>query len=171
MDEPPIDDVLQVSTAQQYGALGHPTRLRLLFALGQQPATISQLAAALDSHKGNIAHHLKVLAEAGLVRPAHARQVRGGTERYFVRSARRFEFAGEAAGAQTAMAMRTIGEEMAAAPVPPHVVLRTLRLAPDQVERLTATLDGLAAELTEAGEDQPRYGLVLGLYQHRPPVP
>jgi hypothetical protein len=69
------------------------------------------------------------------------------------------------------MAMRTIAEEMAAAPVPPHVVLRTLRLGPEQVERLTATLDLLAAELTEAGEDQPRYGLLLGVYQHRAPVP
>ena len=169
MDEP-VDDVLQVSTARQYGALGHPTRLRLLLALGQQPATISQLAAALHSHKGNIAHHLKVLSEAGLVRPAHARQVRGGTERYFVRSARRFTFAGEGLAAQTAMVMRAVGEDMAEAPVEPYVVLRTLRLRPEQVERLTATLDRLAAELTEAGEDQPRYGLLLGLYQHRPPV-
>jgi DNA-binding transcriptional ArsR family regulator len=170
MDEP-VEDVLQVSTAQQYGALGHPTRLRLLLALGQQPATISQLAAALHSHKGNIAHHLRVLTEAGLVRPAHARQVRGGTERYFVRSARRFTFAGDGVAAQTAMAVRAVGEDMAASPVEPYVVLRTLRLGPEQVERLTATLDRLAAELAEAGEDQPRYGLLLGLYQHLPPAP
>jgi DNA-binding transcriptional ArsR family regulator len=165
----PVEDVMRVSTAQQYGALGHPLRLRLLFALGQQPATISQLAAALGSHKGNIAHHLKVLRDAGLVRAAHARQVRGGTEQYFVRSARRFDFVGEGAGAQTALAMRTIGEEMAAAPVEPYLLLRNIRLSPDQVERLTAELDRLAAELPEAAEAQPRYGLLLGLYRHREP--
>jgi DNA-binding transcriptional ArsR family regulator len=165
----PIDDVMRVSTAQQYAALGHPLRLRLLFSLGRQPATTSQLAAALDTNKGNVAHHLKVLCDAGLVRPAHERQVRGGTERYFVRAARRFDFAGEGAAAQTALAMRTVGEEMAAAPVEPYVALRHLRLREEQVDELTATLDRLAAELPEADEMEPRYGLVLGLYRHRAP--
>jgi DNA-binding transcriptional ArsR family regulator len=165
----PIDDVMRVSTAQQYAALGHPLRLRLLFSLGRQPATTSQLAAALGTNKGNVAHHLKVLCDAGLVRPAHERQVRGGTERYFVRAARRFDFAGEGAAAQTALAMRTVGEEMAAAPVEPYVALRHLRLREEQVDELTATLDRLAAELPEADETEPRYGLVLGLYRHRAP--
>jgi DNA-binding transcriptional ArsR family regulator len=71
--EPP-DEVLTVISAAQYRALGHPLRHRLLFALGQHPATISQLAAALGSHKGNIAHHLKVLREAGLVAVTETRQ-------------------------------------------------------------------------------------------------
>ena len=86
--EPP-DEVLTITSAEQYRALGHPLRHRLLFALGQHPATISQLAVALDSHKGNIAHHLKVLREAGLVAVTETRQVRGGTEQYYQRTARR----------------------------------------------------------------------------------
>jgi len=168
--EPTGDEVLQVATAEQYAALGHPTRLRLLFALGQQPATISQLAAALHSHKGNIAHHLKVLREAGLVRLAHSRQVRGGTEQYFVRSARKLNFTGEGASAYTAMAMRTVGEEMAAAPTEPHITLRHLRLTQAQVDELTETLTSLVEHLTEAAETEPRYGLLLGLYRHRDPA-
>lgn len=163
----PVDDQLRVSTPEQYAALGHPMRLRLLFTLGQQPATTSQLAAALGTNKGNVAHHLKMLCDAGLVRAAHERRVRGGTERYFERAARRFDFAGEGLAEQTALAMRTVGEEMAAAPVEPYVVLRHLRLSPAQADELTATLDRLAAELPEADEAQPRYGLLLGLYQHR----
>ncbi len=107
--------------------------------------------------------------DAGLVRPAHERRVRGGTERYFERVARRLDFAGEGVAAQTAVAMRALGEDMAAAPVEPHVVLRHLRLSPAQVEELTATLNRLAAELPEAEDTQPRYGLILGLYQHRSP--
>ena len=82
------DDVAAVTTPEQFKALGHPMRHRLLFALGQGEATISQLAAALGSNKGNIAHHLKVLADAGLVRPAGTRQVRGGTEQYYQRASR-----------------------------------------------------------------------------------
>ena len=55
-----ISDRLEVSTAAQFKALGHPLRHRLLFALGQEAATISQLAVALGTAKGNVAHHLGV---------------------------------------------------------------------------------------------------------------
>ena len=41
------DDVAEVTTPQQFKALGHPMRHRLLFALAQGEATISQLAATL----------------------------------------------------------------------------------------------------------------------------
>jgi hypothetical protein len=41
--------VLTITSPEQYRALGHPLRQRLLFALGQRPATISQLAVALEA--------------------------------------------------------------------------------------------------------------------------
>ena len=65
-------EAARIATPEQFRALGHPMRHRLLLALGQGEATISQLAAALGSNKGNIAHHLKVLTAAGLVRPRSA---------------------------------------------------------------------------------------------------
>ncbi len=83
-----ISDRLEVSTAAQFKALGHPLRHRLLFALGKEAATISQLAVALGTAKGNVAHHLGVLRDAGMVHVAETRQVRGGTEQYYRRSAR-----------------------------------------------------------------------------------
>jgi hypothetical protein len=45
-------------------------------------------------------------------------------------------------------------------------MLRNLRLSPEHAERLTAALRDLANE-TEDGDDQPRYGLLLGLYKRR----
>src|SRR2546430_13285416 len=80
------DNVAAVTTPEQFKALGHPMRHRLLFALAQGEATISQLAVALGSNKGNVAHHLKVLAGAGLVRLAATRAGRGGTEQYWRRA-------------------------------------------------------------------------------------
>ena len=155
------DDVAAVTTPEQFRALGHPMRHRLLFALGQGQATISQLAAALGSNKGNIAHHLKVLAGAGLVRPAGTRQVRGGTEQYYQRASRglRYDDAGT-----TEVAFRALAAEIAAAEPDPFLVLRTLRLTPEHARQLTATLRDLAGQ-AEDGTDQPRYGLLLGLYQ------
>jgi DNA-binding transcriptional ArsR family regulator len=163
MDED--DDVLRVSGPEQFKALAHPMRHRLLYALGRQPATVSQLAAALGSHKGNIAHHLRVLREAGLVRPAGTQRVRGGTEQYFERSSRALHIAGEHYPESLPVAFRAVADEIAAAAPDPFLVLRHLRLSPAQVERITAVLTDLAHGTEEADPEQPRYGLLLGLYR------
>ena len=155
------EDVAAITTPQQFKALGHPMRHRLLFALGQGEATISQLAATLDSNKGNIAHHLKVLTDAGLALPAGTRQVRGGTEQYYRRAHRALEFH-DAATTQTVFS--AIAAEIAAAEPEPFLILRTLRLNPRHVEQIAAALHDLADEKDDA-DDDPRYGLLLGLYQ------
>jgi DNA-binding transcriptional ArsR family regulator len=156
------EDVAAVVTPQQFKALGHPMRHRLLFALGQGEATISQLAATLGSNKGNIAHHLKVLTDAGLAAPAGTRQVRGGTERYYRRAHRALQFHD---AATTQVAFSAIAAEIAAAEPEPFLIMRTLRLSPRHVERISAALHDLAGEKNDA-DDDPRYGLLLGLYQH-----
>ena len=63
-------------------------------ASAPEGATVSQLAKSLSTNKGNVAHHLAVLERAGLVRRGESRQVRGGTEQYFVRAARRLRTPG-----------------------------------------------------------------------------
>src|SRR6185295_13968535 len=98
---------------------------------------------------GNVAHHLKVLAGAGLVRPAATRAVRGGTEQYYRRSSPGLRY-DDAATTQTA--------------------LRTLRLSPAHAEQITAILRDLASQADDGG-DQTRYGLLLGLYQPAQPPP
>ena len=155
------DDVAAVTTPEQFKALGHPMRHRLLFALAQGEATISQLAVALGSNKGNIAHHLKVLTGAGLVLPAATRAVRGGTEQYYRRASPGLRY-DDAATTQTAF--RALAAEIAAAEPDPFLVLRTIRLSPARAEELAATLRELS-EQAEDGPGQPRYGMVLGLYR------
>jgi DNA-binding transcriptional ArsR family regulator len=160
-------DVLTVSSPEQYRALGHPLRHRLLFALGQQSATISQLATALGSHKGNIAHHLRVLREAGMVAVVETRQVRGGTEQYYQRTARQFHFRGDESAAETAVMLQAVADEIATASDEPVLVLRNIRLTEAQAERLARTLTELADGLDDAGDGESRYGLLLGLYRPR----
>ena len=155
------DGVAVVSTAKQFKALGHPMRHRLLFALGQGEATISQLAATLGSNKGNIAHHLRVLAEAGLVRREGTRSVRGGTEQYYRRVSRGLSYDDPAT---TEIAFRALAAEIAAAEPGPFLVLRTIRLTPEHATELLATLRALADQ-TEDADGRNRYGLLLGLYQ------
>ena len=106
-----MEEILEIRSPEQYKALAHPLRQRLLFALGHAPATTSQLAVALDAQKGNVGHHLKVLREAGLVRVARTRQVRGGTEQYYQRTFRRMSVPGPAAEHAEAM-FGAVAEEL-----------------------------------------------------------
>jgi DNA-binding transcriptional ArsR family regulator len=59
------------ATVEQVAASGHPVRRRLLEVLGVDgPATASQLADRTGQLVGNVSHHLKMLARAGLVEEA-----------------------------------------------------------------------------------------------------
>ena len=164
------DKVFEVTAPGHFKALAHPLRQRLLFALGE-PATISQLAAALASNKGNIAYHLKVLRDAGLITPSGSRHVRGGTERYYQRAARILRFAGEHAHPNLPIAFRAVADEVAAAEPDPFLVLRHIRLTPAQAKHITATLTALAHQTEDAGTGQPRYGMLLGLYRQPETAP
>ncbi|GAA3390875.1 ArsR/SmtB family transcription factor [Cryptosporangium minutisporangium] len=162
-----MDDSLEVSQAAQYKALGHPLRHRILFALGTEPATISGLARMLDQRKGNIAHHLGVLHDAGLVRIVESRQVRGGTEHYYLRAARRLMFTGSGAGAQGPVIVRAVADELATAE-PVGGRIRNVRLTAEQAETVAAALEKLVDDLPDAGDDAERYGILVTLYKPRP---
>jgi DNA-binding transcriptional ArsR family regulator len=154
--------------AARHKALSHPFRHRLLFALGE-PATISQLAARLSAQKGNVNHHLKVLLEAGMVQVTATRSVRGGTEVYYGRVTRRIDLPGNPS-APTAAMLGAVAEEIAASPADPLLALRHIRLTSEQLDRLTATLEGLIAEDRETPADAPTYGFLVALYRHPDPV-
>ncbi|WP_433618500.1 ArsR/SmtB family transcription factor [Dactylosporangium sp. CA-139114] len=169
-DAPPPDEVMRVATPEQFKAMAHPLRQRLLFAL-VHPATISQLATATGSQKGNIAHHVKVLRKAGMVRVVATRTVRGGTEQYYQRTVRRYELGGEQAAACTPLLVRAVADELAGAAPEPFLLLRNIRLTAEQVTHLTDELTRLSTELTDAGPDAHRYGVLLTLYRPAQPEP
>jgi DNA-binding transcriptional ArsR family regulator len=158
------DEILDASSPQHFKALAHTTRQRLLFDL-DRPATISQLAVTLSTHKGNIAHHLKVLRDAGLVTVVGTRQVRGGTEQYYQRVARTIVADGDDSHSTVPVVVHAVAAEIAAAEPDPFLMVRHLRLTAAQAEAITATLSRLATETPEADDDQPRYGMLLALYQ------
>lgn len=161
------DTVLNASSPEQLKALAHPLRQRLLYALGERPATISQLAASFGAQKGNIAHHLKVLSAAGMVHIVETRQVRGGTEHYYRRTTRRV-YVGGPPGASTTAMLQAVADEITAVPTEPLLTLRHLRLTADQARRLSEALTTLVDEATDDGPEQPRYGLLVGLYETQP---
>lgn len=85
-----LDAVMELTRPEQFKALGDEVRQKLLALLMERAATTMQLAEALGSPTSTIAHHLRVLTEAGLTKVVRTRQVRAITERYYGRTARTY---------------------------------------------------------------------------------
>ncbi|GIF15976.1 ArsR/SmtB family transcription factor [Actinoplanes teichomyceticus] len=160
-----MDERLEISAPEQHRALGHPLRHRILFAIGQQAATISQLAKALGQRKGNIAHHLGVLQAAGLATVVETRQVRGGTEHYYLRTARRLVFTGPESGP---VSVRAVADDLAGAGEVPGFRIRNLRLTREQARAAAAALESLIDGLEDAGDAGARYEILCTLFQPAP---
>ena len=98
-DNPPpdydLDDRIGLTSPSQVKAIGHPLRTTILGLLHERAASVSELAVALDRPKSTVAHHVKVLAEAGLLQVVRTRRVRAIEERFYGRTARMFYVAVE----------------------------------------------------------------------------
>jgi DNA-binding transcriptional ArsR family regulator len=90
-----LADRIALTQPSQVKALSHPLRTGILGLLHERAATVSELAVAIQRPKSTIAHHVKVLAEAGLVQVVRTRRVRAIEERFYGRTARLFYIAAE----------------------------------------------------------------------------
>src|ERR671930_2688851 len=92
---PPIPDYelaerVEVTTPAQLRAIADPLRGTILDLLLERAATVAELAAAVQRPKSTVAHHVKVLVEAGMLRVVRTKRVRAIEERYYGRTARMF---------------------------------------------------------------------------------
>ena len=85
-----LADRIALTRPSQVRALGHPLRNTILSLLHERAASVTELAAAVKRPKSTVAHHVKVLSDAGLLRVVRTRRVRAIEERYHGRTARMF---------------------------------------------------------------------------------
>src|SRR5437588_2225101 len=85
-----LADRIALTRPSQVKAISHPLRTTILSLLHERAATVSELARALERPKSTVAHHVKVLADAGLVQVVRTRRVRAIEERFYGRTARMF---------------------------------------------------------------------------------
>ena len=90
-----LSDRIALTRPSQVKAIGHPLRTTILSLLHERAATVTELAVAVERPKSTVAHHVKVLAEAGLVQVVRTRRVRAIEERFYGRTARMFYVAAE----------------------------------------------------------------------------
>lgn len=66
----PLSEHQATALAAPLAALGEPVRLRIVSLLSSRaprPMTVTELTEALDLAQATVSHHLRVLADAGLV--------------------------------------------------------------------------------------------------------
>jgi DNA-binding transcriptional ArsR family regulator len=85
-----LADRVALTRPSQVKALSHPLRTTILGLLHERAATVTELALAVKRPKSTVAHHVKVLAEAGLLQVVRTRRVRAIEERFYGRTARMF---------------------------------------------------------------------------------
>jgi DNA-binding transcriptional ArsR family regulator len=85
-----LADRVALTEPRQVKALSHPLRNTILGLLHERAATVTELATAVERPKSTVAHHVKVLTEAGLLQVVRTRRVRAIEERFYGRTARMF---------------------------------------------------------------------------------
>jgi DNA-binding transcriptional ArsR family regulator len=85
-----LPDEMNVTNLRALKALSNPLRLAILEAMGGQPRTVKQIAAALSQPQTKLYRHIRMLVTNGLVRVTGSRLVSGIEERQYQAAARTF---------------------------------------------------------------------------------
>lgn len=82
--------VVVVSRPAQLKAFAHPTRVRILELLIDQPMTVKQLGDLLGMSAARAHYHLKFLERTGLLRLVERREKAGVVEKYYRAASRKY---------------------------------------------------------------------------------
>ena len=176
-----LDDVLVVEDPKQLRALGDVLRARIVMLLRERAASTTELAAVLETPKGTVGHHLKVLETAGLVRVVRTRQVRAMTEKFYGRVARLFVLKGDDSvpeelrgGVLAAMMLRQAADELIASGDEElgTSALAHVRLTAAQRRRFEQRLNRLVADIQQADDaDGTSHALAYAFFRAPTPLP
>ena len=176
VNSPPPDyelaDRIALTEPAQVKAISHPLRTAILGLLHERAGTVTELAAALERPKSTVAHHVKVLVDAGLVRVVRTRRVRAIEERFYGRAARMFYVGVERSPEGEEMPRDFNDFEVAARESVAAFVdgklwgfIRHARISEEQASEFWERMAELVAEfdrLPRSGETM--YGFAVGVY-------
>lgn len=167
--------MLVVQDPRQLRALADGLRSRIVSLLRERAASTTELAAALETPKGTVGHHLKVLESAGLVHVVRTRKVRALTEKYYGRVARVFVLKSDESmpedlrgGTIAAMMLRQAADELMTASTDERETsgLLSIPLKPGDRKRFERRLNRLVADFQRAQDpDGEPHALAFALYR------
>lgn len=159
-----LEPEIRADTPTQLRALGHPVRNAILHMIVERAATTSELATAVGKSHGTVAHHLKVLEDAGLVRVVRTRQVRAITESYWGRTGRTIMIAKPPGEEEDQTMFVREGLRVFVPGDHGYTTLRYARIPAESVDAFGRRLDALVQEflqLERSGDTV--YGLLVAL--------
>jgi DNA-binding transcriptional ArsR family regulator len=168
-----LADRIALTRPFQVSALGHPLRNTILSLLHERAATVTELAKAVGRPKSTVAHHVRVLNDAGLLRVVRTRRVRAIEERFYGRTARMFYVDIERApGEDTGTSLDFNDFEVAARESATAYqdgklwgFIRHARISPEQASEFWERMAALVSEfdqLPRSGDSM--YGFAVGIY-------
>jgi DNA-binding transcriptional ArsR family regulator len=169
-----------VDDPKRLRALADDFRARIITLLRERAASTTELAAALETPKGTVAHHLKVLEAAGLVRVVRTRKVRALTEKYYGRVARLFVLKSDESlpeelrgGAISALMLRRAAEDLLASGDEQETAgLVNVRLKNADRVRFERRLNKLVADYQAAEDPQgERHVLAYAMFRAKAGLP
>jgi DNA-binding transcriptional ArsR family regulator len=172
-----LADRIALTTPSQVKAISHPVRTTILHLLHERAATVTELAKALERPKSTVAHHVRVLSEAGLLQVVRTRRVRAIEERFYGRTARLF-YVGVERGAEGDLPRDFNDFEVAAGESAAAFrdgklwgFLRHARISEEQASQFWERMAELVTEfdaLPRSGETV--YGFAVGVYPTEHPT-
>lgn len=173
-----IAETVELSTTAQLRAYADPLRMTLLDLVLERAATVSELAEAVDRPKGTVAHHVKVLVGAGLLRVVRTRRVRAIDERFYGRTGRTiYNSVRRGPGDQeTPVCINSLSlaatESVAAHEADDlYTTLRHVRIPRERAAEFWARVEELTRDFAQLPrEGDTVYGFVAGLYPTEHPV-
>lgn len=125
----------------------------------------------MQAPKGTVAHHVKVLESAGLVRVVRTRKVRALTESYYGRVAKLFvlksdESSDDLSGALTAVMLRHAADELVVSGEDDTAAILNVRLTARDRHRFEQRLNRLVADFERADDPSgDRHVLAYALFR------
>ncbi len=170
---------LQLASETQISAYLHRVRQDILIHLRGEPKTVTQVARLLGVHPANIARHVRILAEAGLIDLVETRASGRNAEKFYQAVALRYTVApGQSALREPhALALRYLESDIANACArldesnrdTVHALIVSSRIAPDRFADFCTWLDALASEFKESDATSGTpLTLTLALYPSAP---
>jgi DNA-binding transcriptional ArsR family regulator len=164
-----------LKTEAEIAAYLHRSRIAILDALRNGPATASQIAHRMQVHPANLTRHLRVLERAGLIALVEKRDTGRNLEKYYAAAAATFDVAPEAANIQAPhkIALDFARSDLAAAlaqlPDDPSGIVKVhvleASIAAEKVVAFAAELALVAKRFAAAdGSGSEAYHVVLALY-------
>lgn len=167
-----LPDTVEAATPEQLRAIADPLRSTILDLVLERAATVAELAGAVGRPKGTVAHHVKVLVEAGMLRVVRTRRVRAIDERFYGRTGRTINVGVVRRPGDTTTPV-CINELSVAATesVPAHeadrlyTTLRHARIPAASASQFWRRVEALIREFSELPRSGDTvYGLAAGLY-------